>query len=154
LEIVMNHALENSTRDRTGLVGVLTFVVAVGIPIAAILTADMRDVEIQPGLIDWIFVAGVAAVAVVTFGALTLWVNRKSPARTGGAGLTFAIVALLATPVMFWTMVPVIFGTAGAWLGYLALGVTEGRPNKVAITATVLGALAALASVAMYIATS
>jgi hypothetical protein len=154
LEIVMNHALENSTRDRTGLVGVLTFVVAVGIPIAAILTADMRDVEIQPGLIDWIFVAGVAAVAVVTFGALTLWVNRKSPARTGGAGLTFAIVALLATPVMFWTMVPVIFGTAGAWLGYLALGATEGRPNKVAITATVLGALAALASVAMYIATS
>ena len=152
----MNHALEDPTQDRTGLVAILTFLVAVGIPVAAILTADMRAVEVQPGLIDWIFVAGVAAVTIVTFGALAFWLRRKPHARTGGAGLTFAIIAFLATPVTFWTMVPVIFGTAGGWLGYRAVTQNrlEGRSNKVAITAVVLGALAALASVAMYIATS
>lgn len=152
----MNRALEDPTQDRTGLVGILTFLVAVGIPMAAILTADMRDVEVQPGLIDWIFVAGVAAATIVTFGALAFWLSRKPHAPTGGAGLTFAIVAFLATPVTFWTMVPVIFGTAGGWLGYRAVTQNrlEGRSNKVAITAVALGALAALASVAMYIATS
>lgn len=154
----MNHALEESPMrgDRTRLVGLLTFIVAVGIPIAAILTADMRDVEVQPGLIDWIFVAGVAAVTVGTFSALVLWLSHKPAARTSRVGLTFAIVAFLATPVTFWTMVPVIFGTAGAWLGYRALtqNKNEDLPNKVAITAIALGALAALASVAMYIATS
>lgn len=152
----MNHALETPTQDRTGFVGILTFLVAVGIPVAAILTADMRDVEVQPGLIDWIFVAGVAAATIATFGALGFWLSRKPHARTGGAALTFAIVAFLATPVTFWTMVPVIFGTAGGWLGYRAVTQNrlEGRSNKVAITAVALGALAALASVAMYIATS
>lgn len=153
----MNHALEESpTRDRTGLVGLLTFIVAVGIPIAAILTADMRDVEVEPGLIDWIFVAGVAAVTVVMFVSLVLWLNRQPHARTGGLGLTFAIVAFLATPVTFWTMVPVIFGTAGAWLGYRAFtqNKKEGRSNKIAITAIALGTLSTLASVAIYIATS
>ncbi len=152
----MNHSLEYPTSDRTGFVGILTLVVAVGIPIVAILTADMRDVQVQPGLIDWIFVAGVAAVAVATFSALVLWLSRKPHAGTTGVGLTFAIVAFLATPVTFWTMVPVIFGTAGAWLGYRAFtqNKIEGRPNKVALTAIALGALAALASVAMYIATS
>jgi hypothetical protein len=156
LEIVMNHALEDPAQDRTGLVGILTFLVAVGIPMAAILTADMRDVEVQPGLIDWIFVVAVAAATVVTFGALAFWLSRQPHARTGGAGLTFAIVAFLATPVTFWTMVPVIFGAAGAWLGYRAVTQNRlaGRSNKVAITAVALGALAALASVAMYIATS
>lgn len=152
----MNHALEDPTQDRTGLVGLLTFLVAVGFPVAAILTADMRNVEVQPGLIDWIFVGAVATATVVTFGLLAFWLSRKPHARTGGAGLTFAIVALLATPVTFWTMVPVIFGTAGGWLGYRALtqNKPEGRSNKIPTAAVALGALAALASVAMYIATS
>lgn len=152
----MNHALEVPTQDRTGLVGILTFLTAVGIPVAAILTADTRDVEVQPGLIDWIFGAAVAAVTIVTFGALAFWLRRKPNARTGRAALTFAIVALLATPVTFWTMVPVIFGTAGAWLGHGAVTQDrlEGRSNRVAITVVALGALAAIASVAMYIATS
>jgi hypothetical protein len=156
LEIVMNHALEVPTQDRTRLVGILTFLVAVGIPVAAILTADMRDVEVQPGLIDWLFVAGVAATTIVTYVALALWLRRKPHARTGGAGLAFAIVALLATPVTFWTMVPVIFGTAGGWLGYRAVtqNRSEGRSSTVAVTAVALGVLAALASVAMYIASS
>lgn len=152
----MNHTLKTPTQDRTGLVGILTFLVAVGFPVAAILTADMRDVAVQPGLIDWIFVAGVAAATIVTFGALAFWLSRKPHARTGGAGVTFAIVAFLATPVTFWTMVPVIFGTAGGWLGYrdITQNRLEGRSAKVAITAVALGALSALASVAMYIATS
>ncbi len=152
----MNHALEQPAHNRTGLAGILTLLVAVGIPVAAILTADMRDVEVQPGLIDWLFVAAVAAATIITFGALTFWLSRKPRAHTGGAGLTFAIVAVLATPVTFWTMAPVIFGTAGGWLGYRAVTQNrlEGRSNKVAITAVALGALAALASVAMYIATS
>lgn len=152
----MNHAPEIPTQDRTRLVGVLTFLVAVGIPVAAILTADLRDVEVQPGLIDWIFVAGVAAVTIATFGALAFWLRRKPHARTDRVGLTFAVVAFLATPVTFWTMVPVIFGTAGVWLGYRAVtrNRLEGRSSKVAITTVVVGSLAALASVAMYVATS
>lgn len=152
----MNHALGGPTPDRTRLVGILTFLVAVGIPVVAILTADMRDVDVQPGLIDWIFVGGVAATTIGTFGALATWLSRRPHARTDRAGLTFAIVAFLATPVTFWTMAPVIFGTAGGWLGYRAVtrSRVEGGATTVAISAVALGSLAALASVAMYIATS
>jgi hypothetical protein len=143
------------TRDRTGLVGLLTLLVAVGIPVAAILTAEARAVEIAPGLIDWIFVAGVATCTVITFGALTLWLQRNPRARTGRVGLGFGVVAFLATPVTFWTMVPVIFGTAGAWLGYrdISRHRADGR-SKAAIAAIVLGAVSVLASVAAYAATS
>lgn len=152
----MDHALESPARDRTALVGTATFAFAVGIPVVAILTAGMRDVEVQPSLIDWIFVAGVAALTAVTFTGLSLWLRRRPHARTGGAGLAFAVVALLATPVTFWTMVPVIFGAAGAWLGRRALGQDDatGWRKARAVTAVALGALAALASVAMYVATS
>lgn len=152
----MSHALQHPTRDRTALVGAMTATVAVGLPVAAILTADLRDVDVQPGLIDWVFVGGVAVLALATFGALTAWLRRRPAARTGGAGLALAVVALLATPVTFWTMVPVIFGTAGAWLGYRAAVERrrQGRGAAVAATATGLGALAALASVVMYVATS
>jgi len=152
----MSYSLDTESRDRTGLVGVLTLLVAVGLPVAAILTAGLRDVTVEPGLIDWIFVGGVAVVTVLTFGALTVWLNRKPTARTGGVGLAFSVLATLAVPLTFWTMVPLILGTAGAWLGYRAVSHNRaaGRSTKAATTAVVLGALAALTSVAMYIATS
>ena len=152
----MSYSVDTESRDRTGLVGVLTLLVAVGLPVAAILTAGVRDVEVEPGLIDWVFVGGVAVVTVLTFGALTLWLNRKPNARTGGVGLAFSVLAILAVPVTFWTMVPLILGTAGAWLGYRGVGQNRaaGRSTRAATTAVVLGALAALASIAMYIATS
>ena len=152
----MHYSSDTAGRDRTGLVGGLTFLFAVGIPTAAILTAGMREVEVEPGLIDWIFVGGVAVVTILTFGGLTVWLSRKQDARTTPVGLVFSILAVLTVPVAFWTMLPVILGSAGAWLGYRAIGSNRaaGQPVKAATTAVVLGALAALTSVAMYIATS
>lgn len=132
--------------------GVITFLIAVGLPIAAIATAGVRGAEIDPGLIDWALVGVVAVMALTTFALLLPWA-AMARGRATIVGVTLSTVALLASFVFFWTMVPVIFGTAGAWLGYSAMG-APGRPRAAGLVSMVLGALAAVASVVAYIATS
>jgi hypothetical protein len=143
-------------RERTALVGAVTFAVAVGLPVTGILTAGVRDVDVEPGLIDWIFVAAVATVTLVTFGALGLWLRRRPRANTAAVGLALGVVAAAASVVAFWTMVPVVLGSAAAWLGLLGHRTAAGSrtPSVIAIGAVALGALAALGSVVMYVATS
>lgn len=151
---VTGHSTTNPS-SRTRLVAGLTFLVAVGMPIAAILTADIRDVEIQPGLTDWIFVAIVAVVALAVFGLLVPWASR-TPRRAGTSGLVLSLSALILSVMFFWTMAPVIFGSAGALLGHTARRANQssGTRGAAATAAILVGAFAALGSIAAYIATS
>jgi MFS family permease len=146
---------EASQPTRTRLVAALTLLVAVGLPVAAILTAGIRDVEVQPGAIDWILVAGVALVTVATFGLLVPWATGHAR-RAATTGFALAATALLLTGLFFWTMVPVIFGSAGAWLGYTARTMPQGTgPRRGLATAAIaIGAVAVLGSVAAYVVTS
>lgn len=146
---------EASQPTRTRLVAALTLLVAVGLPVAAILTAGIRDVEVQPGAIDWIFVAGVALATVATFGLLVPWGMRHAR-RAATTGFALATIALLLAGVFFWTMVPVIFGSAGAWLGYTARTMPRGTGHRrgLATAAIAIGAVAVLGSVAAYVVTS
>jgi hypothetical protein len=152
--VITQPAAEASQSTRTRLVAVLTLLVAVGLPVAAILTAGVRDVEVQPGAVDWIFTAGVAVVTLATFGLLVPWSARHTK-RAARSGLALSIAALLLSVMFFWTMVPVIFGSAGAWLGYTARKTSEGvgRRTGLATTAIAIGTVAALGCVAAYIAT-
>jgi hypothetical protein len=134
----------------------LTFLVAVGLPIGGILTADMRDVAVRPGLIDWIFVAGVAVLSVLTFGLLLLWLRGRPHANPARVGLVLSLVALAASIVAFWTMVPVVLGSAAAWLGVLGrdAATRSGTSPAKATVALVVGLVAAAGSVVMYVITS
>ena len=137
----------------------LTFLFAVGLPIAAILTAGAREVEIEPGAVDWIFVATIAVVTALVFGLLVPRALRDSAngKRMAKVGLSLSGIALIAVVAAFWTMIPVIFGTAGAYLGYEARQTTAGETTGrrwVPTAAMIIGGLAAIASVAAYVATS
>ncbi|HVR33869.1 MAG TPA: hypothetical protein VMS74_14310 [Acidimicrobiia bacterium] len=147
-----------SNPSRTPLVAALTFLIAVGLPVAAILTAGLRDVEVQPGAIDWILVAGVAVVTIATFALLVPWAQRdpESTGRAAKTGFALSASGLAVSVILFWTMVPVIFGSAGAWLGHTARERSKSgqRLRGLATAAIIIGAFAALGSVAAYIATS
>jgi len=96
------------------------------------------------------FICGVLAViAVAVFGALVpagLRGIASRPGRWSGWALTTGIVALLATPVSFWSGLPVLLGTAAAVLGVAGRRTgTGGRGLPTA--ALTVGAFAAVASV-------
>jgi hypothetical protein len=71
-------------------------------------------------------------------------------------GLALGVVAAAASVVAFWTMVPVVLGSAAAWLGVLGHRSAHGSRSSAAtaVGAVALGALAALGSAVMYVATS
>ncbi len=97
-------------------------------------------------------------VTIVTFALLVPWAQRdpENSGRAAKIGLALSASALAVSVILFWTMVPVIFGAAGAWLGHTAgEGAQSGRSRRgLATAATVIGIFAALGSVAAYIATS
>lgn len=97
------------------------------------------------------FICGVlAVVAVAIFGALVpagLRGITSRPGRWSGWALTVGIVALVATPVAFWSGLPVVLGTAAALLGAAGRQGAGGRGRATA--ALWLGAFAAVASVAV-----
>jgi cytochrome bd-type quinol oxidase subunit 2 len=154
----MNTLTEAIDTGRARLVAGLTFLVAVGLPVAGILTADAREAEVSPGAGDWVFVALVAVVTAATFALLVPWSLRGEDGqnRRVKSGLTLSISAFLLSIVLFWTMLPVVFGSAGAWLGYLTREDANAgqRQTRMATAAIVIGGIATLASIVGYVATS
>lgn len=134
-------------------VGLATFLVAVGIPIVGILTADARGAEVSPGVGDWIFVGIVAAIALATFALLVPWALGGEGSRT--AGVALSAFAFVTSFVAFWTMVPPILGAAGALIGYETRQTSDSESKqRFGLGAMVLGVIAAVVSVAATIATS
>jgi hypothetical protein len=97
--------------------------------------------------------AVIAVVAIGLYGALLPAGLRGIGARTArwsGWALALGIVALVATPVSFWSGLPVLLGTAGAVLGSAgrqAAPTKRGRPTA----AVVVGTVATVASLALLI---
>jgi len=144
---------KSGTFKHTKTVGIVMFLVATGIPIVGILTADARGVETSPGLGDWIFVGIVAAIAAATFGLIVPWALRGEGSRT--AGVTLSAFAFVASFVAFWTMVPLILGAAGGLIGYETRQTSDrNSKQRLGLAAMILGTIAVVVSVAATIATS
>jgi hypothetical protein len=78
--------------------GIITFLLAVGIPIVGILTADARGAEVAPGPGDWVFVGIVGAIAIATFTLLVPWALRGKGSNTVGIVVSvFAFVTAFVT---------------------------------------------------------
>jgi MFS family permease len=94
------------------------------------------------------FLIGVAAVvaAVVFAGLVPKALRAIREERTTAArwGLAHSLVALVLTPMGFWSGLPLIVGTAGAWLGRRTREQREaaGSPTGTATAAVVIGGLA------------
>lgn len=144
---------QTGTFGHTKTVGLITFLVAVGIPIIGILTADARGAEVSPGVGDWVFVGIVAAIALATFALLVPWALGGDGSRT--AGVALSVFAFVTAFVAFWTMVPLVLGAAGAFIGYETRQTSESKSRqRLGLAATVLGVIAVVVSIAATIATS
>ena len=147
------HMNQTGTFKHRKTVGLVTFLVAVGMPVVGILTADARGAEVSPGVGDWIFVGIVAAIALATFALLVPWALGGEGSRT--AGVALSAFAFVTSFVAFWTMVPLILGAAGALIGYETRQTSDSESKqRFGLAATVLGVIAAVVSVAATIATS
>ena len=91
-----------------------------------------------------------ATIAVVTGGVygflLPRALNRPS---AGGTALVLSGVAVALTLPAFWTGLPLVLGVDGAMLGYAGRGAPSGSGK--AIAGCVLGLLAAMAYLAIYV---
>ncbi|MGI9585382.1 MAG: hypothetical protein ACR2N7_07300, partial [Acidimicrobiia bacterium] len=84
MAIETTHPNATQTFGQARTVGIATFLLAVGIPIVGILTANARGAETAPGLGDWIFVGIVGLAAIGTFALLVPWALRNNGSKTGG----------------------------------------------------------------------
>jgi hypothetical protein len=150
IEATRREATTSTTTIRS--VGIVTFLLAVGMPIVGILTAGIRGSDVEPGVVDWVFVGVVALIAIATFSLLVPRLVRRSGPT---AGLILSLVAFVTSFVAFWTMVPLILGAAGAVVGYEATRGDAGTPARIgAAAAVILGAIAVIGSVVATLATS
>jgi len=103
------------------------------------------------GAHDWAeigVIVGISAVAtVLVFGLVVPWALRKESA--GGTALALSIPALLLVVPAFWSGLPFVLGVAGMVVGNAGRRAPKG--GVACIVATVLGALAAVAYVTIYI---
>ena len=126
--------------------------IAAGLPIAGILTAGLRQTDVAPGLVDWLFVVAIALITAATYGLAVPRVQRLEKSRALKVALGMAVVALALVPVAFWTMLPLIIGSAAAWIAYT---VSEGaRRTALAWTVLTIGCLAAALSAVGYVVSS
>lgn len=129
--------------------GLPALVVAVAVAVYGAY-GDPHPVASQEQAVPFIC-AVVAVVALGVYGLLLPAGLRDIAARPGfwsGWALALGIVSVLATPVSFWSGLPVVVGTAGALLG--AAGHRSAPAGRgLATTALVLNILAVVATLAM-----
>ena len=153
MAIETTHPNETVTSAQARTAGIATFLLAVGMPIIGILTANARGAETAPGLGDWVFVGIVGLAAIGTFTLLVPWALRDNGSRTGG--LIVSTIGFATSFIAFWTMLPLILGAAGAFIGYKTLhDGAAGSRRGMAVAAIALGLIAMVVSVAATIATS
>jgi hypothetical protein len=99
-------------------------------------------------------VVGVVVVSAIVFGLLVpagLRAIRDGRASAARWGLAHSIVALLLTPVAFWSGVPLAVGVAGALLGAggRRQAQRDGTPPKAHTAALVISLVAVIGGLAM-----
>ena len=146
------HVAEVGTNNANRQVAGVVLLIAAGLPVAGILTAGIRRAEVAPGLIDWVFVAAIVIVTLATFGLMVPRVQRLAKHRALGVALAMALVGLALLPIAFWTMLPLIIGSAGAWIAYTVSG--DGRRTGVAWAGIVIGGVSGLLSAVGYVVSS
>lgn len=91
-----------------------------------------------------------ATIVVVTGGVYGFLLPRALiRPSAGGTALALSVVALLLTLPAFWSGLPLVLGVAGGMLGYVGRGAPSGSGK--AIAGCVLGLLAAMAYLAIYV---
>lgn len=138
-------AMPKTLRGRAIEVGIGAFVAAAALAVYAAY-GDPHPKANQKSGVPALVVAG-AIVAAIVFGALVpraLRAIREERARSARWALGHSIVALVLTPLAFWSGLPIILGAAGLWLGRRTAEQREGAgsPTRPATTAVVIGTLA------------
>lgn len=104
------------------------------------------------GANDWaeigIVLGAIAVTTLLIFGFVVPRALRKESA--GGAALTLSILAVLLVLPAFWSGLPLVLGTAGLVVGNAGRRASTGAGPCIA--ATVLGALAVVGHLAIYVA--
>ncbi len=100
---------------------------------------DVREIVVSLGV-----------AAAITAGVYAFLMPRAlERPSAGGTALALSAVALVLTVPAFWSGLPLILGVAGAALGYAGRNAGSGTGRS--ITAIVLGALAVLGYLAIYL---
>src|SRR5262249_5775343 len=107
---------------------------------------DSRRIAEQVNAVPFLIGADVVISALV-FGLLVPWAAGRG-SRAAGWGLATGIVAIVATPLAFWSGVPLLFGAAGVLLGLAARRAAGG---KMATSAIVVGAVSMTLATAMVV---
>ena len=99
-------------------------------------------------------IVSLGLATVVTVGVYGFVVPRglrrgRTGGSTGGMALGLSIPALLLTVPAFWSGLPLILGAAGVMLGHAGRNADSGSGKS--ITAVVLGALAVIGYLAIYL---
>ena len=138
-------AVPKTLRRRAIEVGIAAFVAAAALAVYGAY-GDRHPKADQKSAVPAVVVAG-AIVAAIVFGALVpraLRAIREERARSARWALGHSIVALVLTPLAFWSGLPIILGAAGLWLGRRTAEQREGAgsPTRPATAAVVIGTLA------------
>lgn len=107
------------------------------------------DWGIDPGagLVDILWLAAFTALGVgVIYGVVARRALAGTPQRAARVGLILAVVAIPLSVIAFWTGVPIVMGSAAAFLGFDARK-RLGEATASSTAAIVLGLLVAAASV-------
>lgn len=131
------HSDTGTVRRATPLLGAGTFLLS---SVWTVLGAhDTREIVVV-----------LAAAAIITAAVYGFLMPRAlTRPSAGGTALTLSAVAVVLTLPAFWSGLPLILGVAGAALGYAGRNAGSGTGRSV--TAIVLGALAVLGYLAIYL---
>lgn len=143
-------AVRTAGRVPAGLVGLGAFVGAAGLAFYSAYGDPYPKADQKAGVPVMIVASGiVAAIVFLVLVPRALRSIREERAHSARWGLSHSIVALVLTPVAFWSGLPVILAVAGAWLGWRTREQREaaGSPTRIGTAAFVIGLIALAGSV-------
>lgn len=95
--------------------------------------------------IYWILALLILLLTAVVFGTVVARAAGRAPENAAKTGIVLSVIGLAAF-VVFWSGIPVVLGTAGAFLGLEARRRSQGAVPTQALVAVILGILAIVAA--------